>query len=112
MDVPTLQAGDLLTGRCGHDVWPIVMQRNRHQPIHAVGIAASYERHRITERTAAGRVQAKARGVKFGRRAALTPHQQAEALQRLAAGDTQRTVAALLGVNQATISRLHRNAVE
>jgi len=76
--------------------------------IAVLGVAASYERHRITERTAAGRVQAKARGVKFGRRAALTPHQQSEALQRLLAGDTQRTVAALLGVNQATISRLSR----
>ncbi|MEG8048235.1 recombinase family protein [Sphingomonas aerolata] len=77
--------------------------------IAVLGVAASYERHRITERTAAaGRVQAKARGVKFGRRAALTPHQQAEALQRLAAGDTQRTVAALLGVDQAMISRLYR----
>jgi DNA invertase Pin-like site-specific DNA recombinase len=76
--------------------------------IAVLGVAASYEQHRITERTAAGRVQAKARGVKFGRRAALTPHQQAEALQRLAAGDTQRTVAALLGVDQATISRLYR----
>lgn len=76
--------------------------------IAVLGVAASYERHRITERTTAGRVQAKARGVKFGRRAALTPHQQAEALQRLAAGDTQRTVAALLGVDQATISRLYR----
>src|SRR3546814_272308 len=74
--------------------------------IAVLGIAASYERQRITERTAAGRVQAKARGVKFGRRAALTPHQQAEALQRLAAGDTQRTVAALFDVDQATISRL------
>ena len=80
--------------------------------IAVLGVAASYERHRITERTAAGRVQAKARGVKFGRRAALTPHQQSEALQRLAAGDTQRTVAALLGVSQATISRLATPAVQ
>ena len=40
----------------------------------------SWERERITERTAAGRIQARARGVKFGRRTALTPHQQAEAL--------------------------------
>ncbi len=76
--------------------------------IAVLGIAASWERARITERTAAGRVQAKSRGVKFGRRAALTPHQQAEALQRLAAGDTQRTVAALFDVSQATISRLTR----
>ena len=76
--------------------------------IAVLGIAASYERQRINERTAAGRVQAKARGVKFGRRAALTPHQQTEALQRIAAGDTQRTVAALFDVDQATISRLAR----
>ena len=76
--------------------------------IAVLGIAASWERARITERTAAGRTQAKARGVKFGRRAALTPYQQAEALQRLAAGDTQRTVAALFDVDQATISRLYR----
>ncbi|SFN66141.1 Site-specific DNA recombinase [Sphingomonas sp. OK281] len=72
------------------------------------GVAASYERHRIVERTAAGRVQGKARGVNFGRRVAFTPHQQTEALQRLATGDTQRTVAALLGVDQATISRSSR----
>lgn len=44
--------------------------------------------------------------MKFGRRS-LTPHQQAEALQRLARGDTQRTVAALLGVDQATIPGYH-----
>ena len=80
--------------------------------IAVLGVAASYERHRITERTAAGRVQAKARGVKFGRRATLTPHQQSEALQRLAAGDTQRTVAALLGVSQATISRIATPTVQ
>jgi hypothetical protein len=74
--------------------------------IAVLGIAASWERERITERTAAGRVQARARGVKFGRKTALTSHQQAEALERLAAGDTQRTVAALFNVSQATISRL------
>ena len=34
--------------------------------IAVLGVAASYKRHRITERTAAGRVQAKARGVKLG----------------------------------------------
>src|SRR3546814_10268926 len=42
--------------------------------IAVLGIAASYERQRITERTAAGRVQAKARGVKFGRRARSEEH--------------------------------------
>jgi len=74
--------------------------------IAVLGVAASWERQRIIERTTAGRAQARARGVKFGRKTALTPHQQAEALERLAAGDTQRTVAALFDVSQATISRL------
>lgn len=74
--------------------------------IAVLGVAASWERQRIIERTTAGRAQARARGVKFGRKAALTPHQRAEALERLAAGDTQRTVAALFDVSQATISRL------
>lgn len=60
----------------------------------------------IVSLSAAG-LQAKARAVKFGRRAALTHHQQAEALQRLADGDTQHTVAALVGVSQATISRMY-----
>lgn len=39
-------------------------------------------------------------------KSALTPHQQAEALRKLDAGDTQRSVAALFNVSQATISRL------
>ncbi|WP_255504927.1 recombinase family protein [Novosphingobium sp. EMRT-2] len=74
--------------------------------IAVLGVAASYERQRIAERTSAGRAQAKARGVKFGRKSALTPHQQAEARRKLDAGDTQRSVAALFNVSQATISRL------
>jgi len=74
--------------------------------IAVLGVAASYERQRIKERTAVGRAQARTRGVKFGRKSALTPHQQAEARRKLDAGDTQRTVAALFNVSQATISRL------
>jgi len=77
--------------------------------IAVLGVAASWERQRITERTAAGRAQAKMRGVKFGRKSALTPHQAARAIERLAAGDTQRTVAALFNVSQATISRIAKN---
>src|SRR3546814_16707602 len=52
--------------------------------IAVLGIAASYERQGITERTSAGRVQATARVVKFRLRAALTPHQQSQALLALA----------------------------
>jgi DNA invertase Pin-like site-specific DNA recombinase len=71
-----------------------------------IGVAAKLERRRILERTARGRADAKAKGVKFGRKLTLTAHQQQEARQRLAAGETQRSVARSYNVSQATISRL------
>lgn len=71
-----------------------------------LGVAAKLERRRILERTDRGRADAKAKGVKFGRKPKLTPHQQREALQRVAAGETQRSVARSYNVSQATISRI------
>jgi DNA invertase Pin-like site-specific DNA recombinase len=71
-----------------------------------LGVAAKLERRRIAERTARGRADAKAKGVRFGRKPILTPHQQQEARERLAAGETQRSVARSYNVSQATISRL------
>lgn len=58
-----------------------------------LGVAAKLERRRIVERTARGRADAKAKRVKFGRKPKLTPHQQREARERVAAGETQRSVA-------------------
>ena len=60
----------------------------------------------IRARTSDGRARAKARGVKFGRPTALTPHQRTEALQRLGNGEAQADVARTFNVSQATISRL------
>jgi DNA invertase Pin-like site-specific DNA recombinase len=71
-----------------------------------LGVAAKLERRRILERTARGRADAKAKGVKFGRKPKLTAHQQREARQRIEAGKTQRSVARSCNVSQATISRL------
>ena len=68
--------------------------------------ACPVERRRILERTASGRADAKAKGVKFGRKPTLTPHRQQVPRQRLAAGETQRSVARSYNVSQATISRL------
>jgi hypothetical protein len=48
-----------------------------------LGGLAEFERDLIAARTGEGRARAKARGVKFGRPPALTPHQRSEALQRL-----------------------------
>src|SRR5271154_1821885 len=71
-----------------------------------LGAAAKLERRRILERTARGREDAKAKGVKFGRKPSLTPHRQKEARARLEAGETQRSVARSYNVSQSTISRL------
>src|SRR5437667_3107590 len=71
-----------------------------------LGVAAKLERRRIAERTARGRADAKAKCVKFSRKPTLTPHQQQEARERLAAGETQRSVARRYNVSQSTISRL------
>ena len=71
-----------------------------------LGVAAKLERRRILERTARGHADAKAKGVKFGRKPKLTPHQQREAQKRIAAGERQRSVARSYNVSQATISRL------
>jgi DNA invertase Pin-like site-specific DNA recombinase len=71
-----------------------------------LGVAAKLERRRILERTARGRADAKANGVKFGRKPILTPHQQKEPSKRLEAGETQRSVARSYNVSQSTISRL------
>jgi DNA invertase Pin-like site-specific DNA recombinase len=68
--------------------------------------AAFWSARRILERTARGRAGAKANGVKFGRKPILTPHQQKEARQRLAAGERQRSFARSYNVSQSTISRL------
>ena len=68
------------------------------------GVAA--KRRRILERTARGRADARERGIKFGRKPILTPHQQQEARKRLEAGETQRSVARSYNVSQSTISRL------
>ena len=73
-----------------------------------LGVAAKLERCRIIERTARGRADARAKGVWFGRKPKLTPHQQREARERLAAGETQRSIARSYNVSQTTISRLAR----
>src|SRR5215831_10641209 len=71
-----------------------------------LGVAAKLERRRILERTARGRADAKANGVKFGRKPKLTAHQQREARKHLAAGETHRSIARTYNVSHSTISRL------
>ena len=66
---------------------------------------AEDERHRI-QRANEGRAAAKAKGTRFGRKPKLTGHQQAEALKRLAAGESCRSIAKTMAVHHATVARL------
>ena len=63
-------------------------------------------RELIRARTGEGRKRAKERGVRFGRPRKMTPHQRKEAIQRLAAGETQADVARTYNVDPTTIGRL------
>ena len=72
-----------------------------------LGVAAKLERRRILDRTARGRADAKAKGVKFGRKPILTAHQRREAIKRRDVdGETLRSIARSYNVSPQTISRL------
>ncbi len=72
-----------------------------------LGVAAKLERRRIKERTERGRADARAKGVKFGRKPKLTAHQKREAIKRRDEdGETLKSIARSYNVSAATISRL------
>jgi DNA invertase Pin-like site-specific DNA recombinase len=89
-----------------HDVWADTTTPHGRLMLTVLGGLAEFERELILARTGDGRARAKARGVRFGRPAALTAHQRHEALQRVASGEAQADVARTFNVSQATISRL------
>jgi DNA invertase Pin-like site-specific DNA recombinase len=89
-----------------HDKWADTTTPHGRLMLTVLGGLAEFERELIRARTGEGRKRAQARGVRFGRPAALTSHQRQEALQRLAEGAAQADVARSYGVSQATISRL------
>lgn len=72
---------------------------------------AEDDHERILRRAADGRKLAHAKNVKFGPRPKLTEHQQALALERLAAGDSCRGIGRDMGVSHSTISRLDGSAL-
>ena len=68
---------------------------------------ANIERELVRARIREGHEQAKARGVKIGRKPKLTPQQKREAIKRRDGGDEScREIAASYNVSAATISRL------
>jgi DNA invertase Pin-like site-specific DNA recombinase len=89
-----------------HDAWADTTTPHGELMVTILAGLATFERHLIRARTDEGRKRAQARGVRFGRPRKLTPHQRQEALQRLAAGETQADIARSYAVDATTIGRL------
>ena len=88
------------------DAWADTTTPHGRLMLTILGGLAEFERELIRARTGEGRKRAKARGVQFGRPPKLNNHQRQEALQRLAAGETQADIARTFGVDATTIGRL------
>ena len=88
------------------DSWADTTTPHGRLMLTVLGGLAEFERELIRSRTGEGRKRAKERGVRFGRPRKLTPHQRQEAIQRLAAGETQADVARTYNVDATTIGRL------
>jgi DNA invertase Pin-like site-specific DNA recombinase len=71
-----------------------------------LGGLAEFERELIKARTSEGRKAAKAKGIKFGPKFKLTPHQRQEALTRRNAGESLVAIARSYNCSYMTISRL------
>jgi DNA invertase Pin-like site-specific DNA recombinase len=89
-----------------HDAWADTTTPHGRLMLTVLGGLAEFERSLIVARTSEGRRRAKDRGVKFGRPRKMTPHQRQEALQRLAAGESQSDVARTFNLSASTIFRL------
>ena len=85
------------------DTWADTTTPHGRLMMTVLGGLAEFERELIRQRTGEGRTRAMANGVKFGRRPKLTAHQRAEALKRLAAGETLASVARSFNVAISTV---------
>jgi DNA invertase Pin-like site-specific DNA recombinase len=88
------------------DIWADTTTAHGRLMLTVLGGLAEFERDLIRARTGEGREQAKARGVKMGRKPKLTPHQQAETIKRREVGGPIREIARSYNVHNSTISRL------
>jgi DNA invertase Pin-like site-specific DNA recombinase len=88
------------------DPWADTTTPHGRLMVTVLGGLAEFERHLILSRTNEGRLRAQARGVKFGRKPALTKHQRDEALARKRNGETLTDIARSYAVSHMTISRL------
>jgi DNA invertase Pin-like site-specific DNA recombinase len=89
------------------DAWADTTTPHGRLMLTVLGRLAEFERELIRARTDEGRKRAQARGVKFGRKPALTAHQRQEALARRAAGEALVDIGRSYNVSHSTISRLN-----
>jgi DNA invertase Pin-like site-specific DNA recombinase len=88
------------------DAWADTTTAHGKLMITILGGLAEFERSLILARTAEGRIRAKARGVRFGRKPKLSRFQIEEAIARCIAGETLTDIGRSYGVSHSTISRL------
>jgi DNA invertase Pin-like site-specific DNA recombinase len=88
------------------DAWADTTTPHGRLMLTVLGGLAEFERELIKARTDEGRKRAMARGVQFGRKPKLTPHQIREALTRREAGEPLVEIARSYAVSHSTISRL------
>jgi DNA invertase Pin-like site-specific DNA recombinase len=88
------------------DVWADTTTAHGRLMLTVLGGLAEFERELIRARTDEGRQRAMARGVRFGRKPKLTPHQIREALARREAGEPLVEIGRSYNVSHSTISRL------
>jgi DNA invertase Pin-like site-specific DNA recombinase len=88
------------------DTWADTTTPHGRLMLTVLGGLAEFERELIRARTDEGRKRAQARGVRFGRKLKLTPHQITEALRRREAGEALVEIGRSYNVSHSTISRL------
>lgn len=89
-----------------HDAWADTTTSHGRLMLAVLGGLAEFEGDLIRSRTSEGRDRARAKGVRFGRKPKLTPHQTKEALGRREAGEPVVEIARSYNVSHSTISRL------
>jgi DNA invertase Pin-like site-specific DNA recombinase len=88
------------------DAWADTTTPHGRLILTVLGGLAEFERELIKSRTGEGRARAKLRGVRFGRKPALTQFQREEAVARREAGESLADIGRTFGVSHSTISRL------
>jgi DNA invertase Pin-like site-specific DNA recombinase len=88
------------------DTWADTTTPHGRLMLTVLGGLAEFERELIRSRTGEGRERAKARGVAFGRKPKLTPHQRSEAIARRESGEALADIGRSYNVSHSTISRL------